>query len=132
MTGVVFEQVRPHGLWRSLVSALDWGSRGREFKSPQPDSERAGRKPEIPGYSPGVSFVGHRCSLRLSKSRTHNYWAVRSRDIGHGFLVSLQGRGGAARGPVAVSTGWSGCWALSIAANSSRSAWRRSSSPGTV
>ena len=25
------------GLWRSLVSALDWGSRGREFKSPQPD-----------------------------------------------------------------------------------------------
>ena len=26
-----------HGLWRSLVSALDWGSRGREFKSPQPD-----------------------------------------------------------------------------------------------
>jgi hypothetical protein len=26
-----------HGLWRSLVSALDWGSRGREFESPQPD-----------------------------------------------------------------------------------------------
>jgi hypothetical protein len=26
------------GLWRSLVSALDWGSRGREFKSPQPDA----------------------------------------------------------------------------------------------
>jgi hypothetical protein len=25
------------GLWRSLVSALDWGSRGREFESPQPD-----------------------------------------------------------------------------------------------
>ena len=25
------------GLWRSLVSALDWGSRGREFKSRQPD-----------------------------------------------------------------------------------------------
>ena len=26
-----------HGTWRSLVSALDWGSRGREFKSPRPD-----------------------------------------------------------------------------------------------
>jgi hypothetical protein len=26
------------GLWRSLVSALDWGSRGRRFKSGQPDS----------------------------------------------------------------------------------------------
>ena len=26
-----------HGLWRSLVSALDWGSRGRRFKSSQPD-----------------------------------------------------------------------------------------------
>ncbi len=29
-----------HGLWRSLVSALDWGSRGREFKSPQPDHQK--------------------------------------------------------------------------------------------
>ena len=25
------------GLWRRLVSALDWGSRGRRFKSGQPD-----------------------------------------------------------------------------------------------
>ena len=25
------------GLWRSLASALDWGSRGRRFKSCQPD-----------------------------------------------------------------------------------------------
>jgi hypothetical protein len=31
-----------HGLWRSLVSALDWGSRGRGFKSPQPDGKVAG------------------------------------------------------------------------------------------
>src|SRR6056297_2821524 len=31
--------VGPHtyGLWRSLVSALVWGTRGREFESPQPD-----------------------------------------------------------------------------------------------
>jgi hypothetical protein len=26
------------GLWRSLVSALDWGSRGPGFKSRQPDT----------------------------------------------------------------------------------------------
>jgi hypothetical protein len=25
------------GVWRSLVSVLDWGSRGREFKSPHSD-----------------------------------------------------------------------------------------------
>jgi hypothetical protein len=28
------------GLWRSLVSVLDWGSRGRGFKSRQPDHVR--------------------------------------------------------------------------------------------
>src|SRR5471030_1815931 len=40
-----------NGLWRSLVSALDWGSRGREFKSPQPDA-----KPQVRGSvgRPGV------------------------------------------------------------------------------
>ena len=27
----------PHGAWRSLVSALDWGSRGRWFESSRPD-----------------------------------------------------------------------------------------------
>src|SRR5437870_6177692 len=43
----------PFGPWRSLVSALDWGSRGREFKSPRPDRiEKGGRmsgsEPESP------------------------------------------------------------------------------------
>ena len=33
------EDQRPYGLWRSLVSALDWGSRGRGFKSRQPDAK---------------------------------------------------------------------------------------------
>ena len=33
--------ISPYGLWRSLVSALDWGSRGREFKSPQPDYQKS-------------------------------------------------------------------------------------------
>ncbi len=28
-----------YGLWRSLVSALVWGTRGRRFKSSQPDSD---------------------------------------------------------------------------------------------
>ena len=28
-----------YGLWRSLASAFDWGSKGRRFKSCQPDSE---------------------------------------------------------------------------------------------
>ena len=34
----------PHayGLWRSLVSALVWGTRGREFESPQPDTVTRG------------------------------------------------------------------------------------------
>src|SRR4051812_48712368 len=27
----------PHGAWRSLVSALVWGTRGPEFKSRRPD-----------------------------------------------------------------------------------------------
>ena len=30
-------EVAADGLWRSLVSALDWGSRGPGFKSRQPD-----------------------------------------------------------------------------------------------
>jgi hypothetical protein len=29
------------GPWRSLVSALDWGSRGRRFESARPDKQRA-------------------------------------------------------------------------------------------
>jgi hypothetical protein len=33
-----FEALAWNGLWRSLVSALDWGSRGPGFKSRQPDS----------------------------------------------------------------------------------------------
>ena len=31
------------GAWRSLVSALDWGSRGRWFKSSRPESCKASR-----------------------------------------------------------------------------------------
>jgi hypothetical protein len=30
------------GTWRSLVSALVWGTRGRRFKSGRPDEDAAG------------------------------------------------------------------------------------------
>jgi hypothetical protein len=30
---------KPYGAWRSLVSALVWGTRGPEFKSRRPDEE---------------------------------------------------------------------------------------------
>ena len=36
-----------HGLWRSLVSALDWGSRGRRFKSCQPDGVSRTHVPKL-------------------------------------------------------------------------------------
>src|SRR4051812_36638224 len=32
------------GAWRSLVSALVWGTRGPEFKSRRPDSKSPGRR----------------------------------------------------------------------------------------
>ena len=34
-------RLRHSGTWRSLASALDWGSRGRRFKSCRPDYERS-------------------------------------------------------------------------------------------
>ena len=36
-TKMFWKGVERNGLWRSLASALDWGSRGRRFKSCQPD-----------------------------------------------------------------------------------------------
>src|SRR4051812_12958930 len=60
---------RCHGLWRSLVSALDWGSRGREFKSPQPDHESA--DPEPARRVPALSRTGpqHPRSLKGEQHR---------------------------------------------------------------
>jgi hypothetical protein len=31
---------KPYGAWRSLVSALVWGTRGPEFKSRRPDQQK--------------------------------------------------------------------------------------------
>ena len=39
------------GTWRSLVSALDWGPRGREFKSRRPDENGEG---PVAGYAVGL------------------------------------------------------------------------------
>lgn len=41
------------GAWRSLVSALPWGGRGREFKSPRPDQAK---KPIGSGFPIGFFF----------------------------------------------------------------------------
>src|SRR6056297_3624295 len=52
--------VGPHtyGLWRSLVSALVWGTRGREFESPQPDYPRKGFR----GFGNPPRVTAPRCS----------------------------------------------------------------------
>jgi len=58
------------GPWRSLVSALDWGSRGREFKSPRPDRKPRGQTKDSPrisvrgeSFRTGLQTVCKRASL---------------------------------------------------------------------
>ena len=36
-----------HGAWRSLVSALVWGTRGPEFESRRPDYEEVAGKTDV-------------------------------------------------------------------------------------
>jgi hypothetical protein len=38
---------KPYGAWRSLVSALVWGTRGPEFKSRRPDHEQPPAKVDV-------------------------------------------------------------------------------------
>jgi hypothetical protein len=52
------------GLWRSLVSALDWGSRGPGFKSRQPDHVGTGQRP----YSDGPFCCLGSCDHRMITS----------------------------------------------------------------
>lgn len=47
-----------NGLWRSLDSALDWGSRGRGFKSRQPDEMTKSRPSRAALVIPSLRFVG--------------------------------------------------------------------------
>ena len=45
------------GAWRSLVSALVWGTKGREFESRRPDRDRAycrSKRCRPPGAPPAV------------------------------------------------------------------------------
>ena len=74
------------GLWRSLVSALHWGCRGREFKSRQPDQQTA---PRETGIARGCLF---RKALtgRSGGCRPEGIGVVTDRDT-TGTLVSLAG-----------------------------------------
>ena len=54
-----------NGLWRSLVSALDWGSRGREFKSRQPDHFIAGPSTSSRAAARPTRVVPWRSRMRL-------------------------------------------------------------------
>ena len=44
------------GPWRSLVSALDWGSRGRRFESCRPDFVMFGRS--LASHTPSIARWG--------------------------------------------------------------------------
>jgi hypothetical protein len=44
--------VAGHGAWRSLVSALVWGTRGPEFKSRRPDQRKGPAKRAFPDDFP--------------------------------------------------------------------------------
>ena len=67
--------VHTHGLWRSLVSALVWGTRGREFESPQPDA------------------VGNPYNTRVScRSRRQQTWAPSRRPGAHAAVVVWRDR----------------------------------------
>ncbi len=64
-------RARLGGLWRSLVSALVWGTRGRRFKSSQPDhvadhvGERLATRPQRSRYVSVDSFRGLLLSLTV-------------------------------------------------------------------
>ena len=84
------------GAWRSLVSALDWGSRGRRFKSSRPDSIAALREQALPGLLslPGrASPYGPCCdaqnrSLRSLSSRREDVMPPRYRSPSLRYAVS--------------------------------------------
>jgi hypothetical protein len=51
------------GAWRSLVSALVWGTRGPEFKSRRPDRKPAGNGGFLFGESEAVAFRVYKIGL---------------------------------------------------------------------
>ncbi len=78
-----------YGTWRSLVSALDWGSRGREFKSPRPDEAPRNltiSRPRRGGRAKGIAPGG-----RIPQCEAH-------RPLGRGFGCDRRhGRAGGLR-----------------------------------
>jgi len=87
-----------YGLWRSLVSALVWGTKGPGFKSRQPDSERAGqRRCGRPSLAPNRWQAGKMSTVCQRKARSHSARP-------HGPATR---RGGAGRSASVSSSSWS-------------------------
>ena len=61
------------GLWRSLVSALDWGSRGPGFKSRQPDAKDQVRGLKLPLLAVGQTTL----TTFLTTSQWSALWSTR-------------------------------------------------------
>ena len=64
------------GLWRSLVSALVWGTRGRRFKSSQPDVSAARHLPVSGRHD--TFLTAHACRANCFASRRPNPTGVPS------------------------------------------------------
>jgi hypothetical protein len=115
-----------HGLWRSLVSALDWGSRGRGFKSRQPDQKYQLRAYDLSTVTRSQLLVArhHRVHSRRGGRRSRRASSFRSRREAHlpdlGFLDGI--------GP-ADRRSWWRCAGRGSTSRKSPCAW--SSSPPT-
>jgi hypothetical protein len=88
-----------HGLWRSLVSALDWGSRGPGFKSRQPDQKEQVRVPVrqacLSPASPSREIHGRHlagCIVELTPEQRHKRRPWRPRRWGRGAHRCGEGR----------------------------------------
>src|ERR687891_271922 len=69
---------RTFGPWRSLVSALDWGSRGRRFESARPDESRhSSRGPPCRSWRSQMATRGGAWQRRFLRARVHAADAVR-------------------------------------------------------
>ncbi len=76
-----------NGAWRSLVSALVWGTRGPEFKSRRPDSEPHGYRdraagaaipvpnqcPNVPPRCPRWAFTNASGAVRAPNALRHTF-----------------------------------------------------------
>ena len=58
------------GVWRSWLSALAWGARGRPFESDHPDSEKKKRHQAMSLFCCGMA--DYRLRQRISPQGMHN------------------------------------------------------------